>query len=664
MIFKSRFFSTLALGLIWAGVASTQIVDLESLLREMTDLDRLTRLPSPRYVTRQCSSYDQNSTDPGDPTEGNWFANYDRNQYLRVEEKDGRTEYVLMDAAGPGAVVRFWSANPREGGIVRFYLDHNAEPVIEMPLYTLLSGWIKPFVSPLSGERGKGWNCYFPIPYAKHCKITVSESDIYYHINYRSYEAGTAATTFSMGQAELVMAQVRATAAALAAPDGAVDAPGETEDYAVDLAPGAEESVLLSGPGAISRLACRASSADLEAALRGCVLEIAFDGQAPSVLAPLGDFFGTAPGANPYLSLPSGVQEDGALYAHWVMPFEQEARLRVVNHSAYDVWLEGEIRVVERPWTEDSLYFHAKWRAEKDMSTRPFQDWNYLGVEGAGRFVGVMLHMANPATHWWGEGDEKIYVDGESFPSHFGTGTEDYYGYAWCDTALFTHAYHNQSRCDGPANRGHSCVSRFHIMDDIPFTRSFRFDMELWHWAEVQVTQAVTAWWYAAPGAADNTPSLDQGLLVVPEIPEIQGVAGAIEGETLKVISVSGGEAAPQSGAEWSWSRGEQLWWRGGKPGDRLVLGFTVETGGAFELLAAFTKAPDYGIHRLTINGELLGDPMDFYAEKGSIDAERSLGVFTLPAGENLLEIEIVDANPQAEKAYMFGLDYLRIEER
>ena len=30
-----------------------------------------------------------------------------------------------------------------------------------------------------------------------------------------------------------------------------------------------------------------------------------------------------------------------------------------------------------------------------------------------------------------GEGDEKVYVDGETFPSHFGTGTEDYYGYAW-----------------------------------------------------------------------------------------------------------------------------------------------------------------------------------------------------------------------------------------
>src|SRR5678815_3493866 len=83
---------------------------------------------------------------------------------------------------------------------------------------------------------------------------------------------------------------------------------------------------------------------------------------------------------------------------------------------------------------------------------------------------------------WWGEGDEKIYVDGESFPSHFGTGTEDYYGYAWSSSERFEHAYHNQPRCDGPGNYGNTAVNRWHIMDRIPFTKDFKFDMELWHW--------------------------------------------------------------------------------------------------------------------------------------------------------------------------------------
>ena len=73
-------------------------------------------------------------------------------------------------------------------------------------------------------------------------------------------------------------------------------------------------------------------------------------------------------------------------------------------------------------------------------------------------------------------------MDGETFPSHFGTGTEDYYGYAWCWPGLFTHAYHAQPRCDGPGNYGRTSVNRFHILDRIPFTKDFKFDMELWHW--------------------------------------------------------------------------------------------------------------------------------------------------------------------------------------
>ena len=60
-----------------------------------------------------------------------------------------------------------------------------------------------------------------------------------------------------------------------------------------------------------------------------------------------------------------------------------------------------------------------------------------LRTQGRGRFCGVMLHVWNPRGGWWGEGDEKFFVDGEKFPSTFGTGSEDYFGYAWCDPHLF-----------------------------------------------------------------------------------------------------------------------------------------------------------------------------------------------------------------------------------
>ncbi len=104
-----------------------------------------------------------------------------------------------------------------------------------------------------------------------------------------------------------------------------------------------------------------------------------------------------------------------------------------------------------------------------------------------------------------------------------------------------------------------------------------------------------------------------------------------------------------------------QLWWRDGKPGDTLTLGFDVETAGTYAIVAAFTKAPDYGIHQIAINGVAAGEPMDFYHEEVIVTDEIPLGVFTLAAGENQFNVAIRDRNPLAVAAYMFGLDYLRL---
>jgi hypothetical protein len=309
------------------------------------------------------------------------------------------------------------------------------------------------------------------------------------------------------------------------------------------------------------------------------------------------------------------------------------------------------------------MHFHAKWRAQFDVPTRPMQDWNYLKAQGQGVFAGVAFAIDNPVKDWWGEGDEKIYVDGETFPSHFGTGTEDYYGYAWCWPGLFTHAYHAQPRCDGPANYGRTSVNRFHILDRIPFTRDFKFDMELWHWnATCKVNLAVVAYWYACPGATDAFPPLRAGDAVVRPMPvyAVPRVAGALEGESLKIRRVTG-KAEPQ---DWEGtSGGQHLWWHEGmKPGDTLAVGFPVPAAGKYRLLARFLRARDYGIHQLAINGRNLGEPLDFYNPDVQVSEEIDLGVFDLKAGENELSATVAGANAKAVKSYMLGLDYLRLK--
>jgi len=623
----------------------------------MTDLARLAEFPNPAFTCRQFSSYDRKSKSPTE----DWFANHDRGQYLRVEERAGRNEFVMMDAAGPGAIVRIWSANPE--GTLRIYLDGAAQPALEAPMPDLLGGRVPGLPQPLAGERSKGWNLYFPIPYARHCKVTSDKGDFYYHVNYRTYAPGTAVETFSQARLGALAGRIERLVARLETPRGARgDFSGQVEPFALRLEPGESVSEYFPGPLAFTRAVVRLTATDRPAALRGIVVKIAFDGQT-TVESPLGDFFGTAPGINPYATLPLGMTADGEMYCHWFMPFRQFATLELVNHSSVSAQLTGELTLRDYTWTEASMHFHAKWRAAFDVPTRPMIDWNYLTAQGRGVFAGVAFAIDNPVKDWWGEGDEKIYVDGETFPSHFGTGTEDYYGYAWCWPGLFTHAYHAQPRCDGPGNYGRTSVNRFHILDRIPFTQEFKFDMELWHWhAQCQVNLAVVAYWYARPGATDNFAAIRPQDAVVRPLAEyvVPRVAGAIEGETMRIVRVTG-TAAPQ---DWDGlSGGSHLWWHAGmKPGDTLAVAFPAPSAGKYRVLAKFLRARDYGQHQLAINGARTGDPIDFYNPEVRPSREMDLGVFDLKAGDNEFTATVVGANEKAIKAYMFGLDYLLLK--
>ena len=642
-----------------AGTAfAANAIGLADLLEEMTDLERLTETPDPPFTCRQFSSYDRASKSP----EENWFANGDAGHFLRVEEKDGRKEHVMMDAEGPGAIVRIWSANPK--GVLRIYIDGAETPALEMPMEGLLSGNLPEFPRPIAGVRSAGWNLYFPIPYRSRCRVTSDDGGFYYHVNYRTYPQGTDIESFSMERLAAVAAQVKTIAAALAEPRAA-SAPTPSrarQGFRVEIAPGAARGIAsLDGPAEIVAWTIRAANAvDEETVLCKTVVEMTFDGTR-CVEVPLGDFFGTAPGLSPYESLVLGVTNDGEMWSHWPMPFRRNTAIVLRNHGSENVRFEGEVVFRSRRWTPRSCHFRAVWKGEYDIPTRPHRDWTFVDVRGAGRYVGNALYVANPHKGWWGEGDEKIYVDGETFPSHFGTGSEDYYGYAWCNPAIFQHAYHNQPRCDGPGNYGHTAVNRWHVLDSIPFTSAFRFDMEVWHHAETTVSYEAVSFYYGWPGSTDSAVPIDPATLHVPEVPEyaVARVPGAIEGEGMRIMESTGNVRPQDLGSSFSGER--HLWWTDAQPGDRLVLSFNAE-GGNQEVLAHLCSANDYGIVKLWINDEPAGEPIDLYNEHVAPRGPVSLGSHELNKGRNTLAVEIVGANPNARPAYMFGLDYILLK--
>lgn len=633
-----------------------QAVTTQSLLREMTDLNRLAEFPSPAYTTKQFSSHDPKSKSPVDHDA--WFANDDFDHWLRTEENGGRTERVMMESNGPGAVVRIWSANP--AGTMRVYLDGARTPAIEANMEALLGGKLPGFPAPIAGLRAKGYNLYLPIPYVRSCKITTDAKGFYYNIDYRTYGRGTEVTSFKAEDVMALAAEITQQAERLAKP--MMPASKVEQLVEVRLAPG-EKKLLgkFAGPLAINQFRIKLGAARSDAALRGTIIRMTFDDET-TVETPLGDFFGSAPGINAFESLPLRVTKDGEMLSRWVMPFRDSATIEVENLGDVPIAFIADLGTIAYEWTANSMHFNAGYRAQYDAKTRPVSDWSYLVAKGKGVFAGVSFAIDNPTREWWGEGDEKIYVDGETQPSWFGTGTEDYYGYAWGWTGFFEHAYHAQPRCDGPRNYGRTSVNRFHIMDRIPFERTFKFDMELWHWKDVSVNMAVTTYWYAMPGSSDSYVSLTKNDLVVrPMEPYKPFVAdGAIEGEKMKVIAHAG-DVAPQ---EWADTSNDfQLLWSGKlNLADELVLGFESPKAGRYRLVGRFLRASDYGIVRLAVNDKVLGEPIDFYNADVKPSEEIDLGIVDLAAGENRLTATIVGANPKAKPLHFFGLDYVLLK--
>ncbi len=652
--------------------AAEQTTTFASLLEEMVDREVLARLPDPAYTCHQASSYERASVAPDRP---GWFANRDWSHFLRSEIREGRKEWVMLDAAGPGCVVRMWmgASRPDLGpqGTLRFYLDGADTPAIEEKADALLSG--RSLVGPpLSAIRSIGRNLYLPIPFSRHLKITYDQPNYWetkrgedrswYMINYRRYAPGTVVESFSMEGMRAAKPLLHRVQRILLTPSNTVAVETVPQPAITrKLSTGEIIEKKFRGEGAIRWLAVQLHAEDLPRALRSTILRMEFDGS-ETVWCPLGDFFGSGVGLNPYRGWWRAVDRNGLLKCYWVMPYRDSCTIRLENLGKEPVEATlGMIGVGKWAWDDRTLYFHANWRQEYPFATkgRDGFDWNYIEIEGTGVYAGDTLAIHNGASAWWGEGDEKIFVDGESFPSHFGTGTEDYYGYSFGDQGVFFEApFHAQPRVEGNNRVGHSTNTRTRSLDAIPFSKSLKVDMEVWHWAQTQMAYAVATYWYARPGARSNRPPApEEAIRPLPGEPT--WISGAIEGEAMKIRSKTGGITEVQR--DLRWSGGKQLWWRDAKPGDRLELILPVERTGLYEIQMHNTRAFDYGIFQFSLDGEKLGEPVDLYSAENIVKLI-SLGKKKLEEGEHIFTAEITGIHPEAKKRYMLGLDHLRLE--
>ncbi len=234
---------------------------------------------------------------------------------------------------------------------------------------------------------------------------------------------------------------------------------------------------------------------------RKLVLRMFWDGEAsPSVEAPIGDFFGVGHGLNRNLSsLPITNSSEGrARNCYWRMPFARSARITVTNEGRREVpafYYYIDYRTLPS-LAEGTPTFHAQYRQE--FPARPEADYLLLEAQGRGHYVGCQLSVLQKAMGWWGEGDDRIYVDGESAPSLHGTGSEDYFSDAWGmreSNGLFYGCPLQEEDFQAGSK---ASVYRFHIPDPIPFRKSIRVTIEHGHANDRSDLDSSTAFWYQA----------------------------------------------------------------------------------------------------------------------------------------------------------------------
>lgn len=488
---------------------------VSNLLEKMTNLRKLAEVPTVEERSGTFSSYDRSSK--YDESTGHyidWAANDDGDGII-CQEND---ESVVVELEGPGVIWRVWSAQPQEGNI-NFYFDGEATPSYSRSFkgfFEQISDDVSPASFPnVMPKLSGGYNSFFPIPFKKSLKITFSKNwGKYYHFTYSTYPKSERLPTFAdMLSKDGLIAMAELDRVFYHRGDHFSKSAYKEE---MSLTQGQKFTCQSSGSGAITYLGVeidyeRYTSSELQDILRNTILKICWDQQGtPAVSVPIGDFFGTAPGYNLFKTLSTGITEK-RLYANWYMPYSNGFHIELENQS--QLVFEGnfvyDYESLDLEKSENLLRFHAKWHTGEffDLETQDFTegeqrwpDWPMLVAEGCGRFCGVHMHVYDywqtpkedsqmwwygqwddkTIDWWWGEGDEKFFVDGEKFPSTFGTGSEDYIGYAWAAEppyALFDSAYATQSLMPVDGN-GHTSVMRLQICDNVPFTTSFQAFIE------------------------------------------------------------------------------------------------------------------------------------------------------------------------------------------
>ncbi len=254
---------------------------------------------------------------------------------------------------------------------------------------------------------------------------------------------------------------------------------------------------------------------------RNAIIRMYWDGETePSVLSPIGDFFGNGWGEKyNFISLPLAVapKSGNALNCYFPMPFSNSAKITIENQSDEDIdafyyYIDYE---KHKKIPKSLGRFHAWWNRQL---TPPLpegeNEWSVLGnqkpntsgsrnylfadIVGRGHFVGVNYYVDSPSPMWYGEGDDMFFIDGQKWPpSLHGTGTEDFFNSSWCPKEIYMHPYFGYARVNNNIGwLGRTHCYHFFIESPIAFQDSLRATIEHGHNNCLTLDICTVAYWY------------------------------------------------------------------------------------------------------------------------------------------------------------------------
>lgn len=274
------------------------------------------------------------------------------------------------------------------------------------------------------------------------------------------------------------------------------------------------------GAGVIDRIWITMAPEAAQLNRNDVIIRMFWDGSPfPSVESPIGPFFGNGwDETYDFVSVPLAVAPgSGKSYvSYFAMPFAKGAKIEIENQSGTEIQaFYFNINYQEMPELPlNTGRFHAwynhqltnalpdgenEWEVLRKFGKNPTGKDNYLfaDIRGKGQFVGVNYYVNCPTPMWYGEGDEMVFIDGDTLPTFNGTGTEDFFNTSWCPKVLFQHPYFGYPRVNNETGwLGHTHVYRFFIADPVYFNKSCRFTIEHGHNNNLTLDLASVAYWY------------------------------------------------------------------------------------------------------------------------------------------------------------------------